>query len=153
MTAFAAASTRTGKVASVSIAQPSTLDNNTQQLLYYNSYDSERYGTQPWNTVLWRGYEQTGQQRFIGQPAVALTDRNFAVAYVDSSLTIQRARVTESNSASFVGVDNSTQVSYSTPVDPAMVSSVPGQLDVMLVGTDGRTLWLLGQPDRRRHER
>jgi hypothetical protein len=138
MTSFAAAVTRTGTIVSTSIAKPSVLDNNTQQLLYYNTYNSERFGVQPWKTVLWRGYDQAGQQRFVGRPAMAATDRNFALAYIDRNLTAQSARLTESNDTSFIGVENTIQAGFSTPVDPVMVSSVAGQSDTVLVGSDGR---------------
>jgi hypothetical protein len=138
MSAFAAAVDRSGKIATVSIAQPSTLDSNTQQLLFYNSYETERFGTQPWNTVLWRGAEQTGSQRFVGQPALALIDRDFDLAYIDASLTAQHARLAETNGSTFYGVDNSLSINSSAPVDPVIVSSIPGKLDSLLIGADGR---------------
>jgi hypothetical protein len=138
MNAFSAAVTRTGKVEIASIAQPNAFDQFPDHFIYQNSYDSERFGTQPWKTVLWRGYQMVGRQRFVGQPALAATDRHIAAAYVNNNLTLQRARLTESNYASFVGVDNSTQLSFSAPVDPVIVSTLPGWLDAVVVGIDGQ---------------
>src|SRR5205085_3795077 len=123
MSAVAAAATRTGKVALASIRETYQLDTNTQQLIYHNSYDSERFGTQPWQTVLWRGYEQVGSQRFIGQPALAVTDRHFELGYVGNTWTVQGGRVGESNSASFASY-SATQISSApAPADPVMVAS------------------------------
>jgi hypothetical protein len=138
MVSLAGGATPSGKVATVAIVQPSLLDNNPQQFLFYNTYASERFGAQPWKTVHWRGYEQAGRQRFVGQPAVAVTDRNFVLAYIDNNLTAQSARLTESNVASFAGVDNGTQVNPSPAVDPVTVSSIAGGSDTVLAGPDGR---------------
>src|SRR5262245_1701365 len=138
MGSFAASSTRTGKLVTASIIQQSLLDNHQDQKLYYNTFDSERYAVQPWKTVIWRGHELAGQQRFLGQPAVAAMDRNFALAYIDSNFNARRARLSDLNDTSFVGIDNNTQVNSSAPVDPVTVSSVAGLSDTILVGGDGR---------------
>jgi len=136
MTGFSAAATAGGKVVLASIRQPSALDSSTNQLIYHNTYDSERYGTQPWKTVQWRGYEQVGNQRFVGEPALAVTDRQTALMYIGSAFTPIGARLAESNTAAFSSFAD-TRISL-PPADPVLVSSVAGKYDVVEVGFDGR---------------
>jgi hypothetical protein len=136
MNGFSAASTSSGKIVTASVMQPWVLDPNTNQFIFHNTFDSNAYGSQPWNTVLWRGYEQVGAQRFIGQPALAVTDRQTALAYVGNTFTTIGASMSDANSGSF-GTFDTTSISQ-PPADPLVVSAVPGEYDIFEVGSDGR---------------
>jgi len=135
MTAFSAGGTFSGKIVVASVMQPWLFDQNTDQFVFHNTYDSTLYGVQPWKTVHWRGYEQVGRQRFMGQPAIAVTDRQSAILYVGNTFIPSGARLAESNTASLSPfADN--QISLHR-ISPVMVSSVPGKYDIVDVGTDG----------------
>jgi hypothetical protein len=137
MSAFSTAVSGSGKLAVAAITLPSPIDTDTQQFPYLNSYDTERFGTQPWNTVLWRGYEQAGAKRFLGQPAIAVTDRNATLAYVNTSYQVRGGRLTDDDSLSFSSYVTSSQVISSTPVDPVIATSLPGTLDILTVSPEG----------------
>lgn len=138
MTDYAAVATRTGKVELIARVRPSVLDNNVEQLLVYNSYDSERFGRQLWKSVHWRGYEQVTARRFLGTPAVAATDRQFTTSYVNSNYATQKARFTENNFAGFDNITTTSIVGNGVPVDPTVISSMPGYLDIFTVASDGK---------------
>lgn len=133
MTAFSAAVTGTGKVGVVSITQPNPLDNNPQQYLNYNTYDSTRYGVQPWKTVGWRGTERIQSTRFIGQPAIAMVDRNTSLSYVRSDfVSLQRSALAESN----VILPSALQSNVWGVLGVAAATSMPNYTDVVIAGTD-----------------
>jgi hypothetical protein len=135
MTGFSAAATRSGRIVTASIPYPWALDTDPAQFVHYNTYNTERFGTQLWKTVHWRGYERAGTQRFLGQPAIVVTDRQSALMYVGNSYTPIGARLGSSNTASFSSFSTSTLPSV--PVDASMVSSVAGKYDIAHVGNDG----------------
>jgi len=81
-----------GQVEIASVAQPTRSTNFQNHFIYQNSYESERFGTQLWKTVLWRGYEMVGQQRFVAQ-LLWPDRRHIAAAYVNNNLTLQRTRL------------------------------------------------------------
>ena len=139
MSAFSTAVSGSGKLAVAAITLPIPyIDEDPQQFPYLNSYDSERVGTQPWNTVLWRGYEQAGTKRFLGQPAIAVTDRNATLTYVNTSYQVKGGRLTDNDdSISFSSLVTSPQVMSSTPIDPVITTSLPGTTDVITVSSEG----------------
>ena len=135
MNGFSLASTRTGKLAVEAIVQPSAIDKATDQFVFHNSYDVERFGPQPWKTVLWRGYEQVGTQRFIGQPAVVVTERNAIVDYANTSGTVLGGRISDKDTTA-ISSFAATPLSVKSPVDPVIVSSIAGQIDLIdIVGS------------------
>ena len=135
MNGFSLASTRTGKLAVEGITQPSALDKSNDQFIFHNSYDVERFGPQPWKTVLWRGYEQVGTQRFVGQPAVAVTERNGLLDYANTKAVVQGGRVSDKDT-SLISSFAATSLIVEPAVDPVVVSSLPGQIDLIdIVGS------------------
>src|SRR5262249_22818282 len=78
-----------------------------------------------------------GTQRFIGQPALAVTDRNATLSYVNTSYQVRGGRLTDDDSVSFSSYVTSPQVISSTPVDPVITTSLPGTVDIITVSPEG----------------
>ena len=115
---------------------------NLPQLIFHNSFQSARYGRDPWKTVDWRGFESTGGSKFLGKPALAAVDRNFEVAVVggqnSAGPTVDYALISDSNATSFKLGSTPQVKSNPSPIDPLILSSGPGLVDHIEVGSDGK---------------
>lgn len=130
MDEFAATATKTGKLDVVARIRPNAAENST---LHHNSYDAARYGTKPWKTVLWRGYQKISGRQFSGRPAIAALDANLEIAYVGQNSNIFQTEI----GASFIQRTNFQVFSnaQNTPA-PLVVTSGKGLVDVIAVGSD-----------------
>ncbi len=144
---FAAAGTRTGKTELAARAYTTYI--YSTQLIFHNEYESGRYGraATPWKTVHWRGWEVTGEQAFLGRPALVAVDRNFQMAHIGNRAgfgsTVHVERLGETNGTHLLGM--TSVVSGSNPVvDPITLSTGPGMFDTIALRADGK-------PEHRRH--
>jgi hypothetical protein len=128
--AVAAASTWTGHVHVVVRG-----DGVTARPLYHDSRDRFRDGRTPPKAVHWRGFERLATRRFVGQPALALRDRQVDVATQGVDGRLWHAAITDADSARF-SVLRDSQVQY--PVEPAVLSSSTGVVDFITLRPDGR---------------
>jgi hypothetical protein len=137
---FSIAATRTGKTELVTRAHSGYIF--TQQYLFYNSYDSTRYGRALWKTVHWRSYENIGNQQFLGRPAVVAVDRNFETAFIGNlgagRSTPHTAHLGEINSTSILLFSVPNVRASSNVIDPITLSSGPGIIDNIVMRDDGR---------------
>jgi len=144
---FAAAGTRTGKTELA--ARAYTIYTNSAQLIFHNEYESGRYGrpTTPWKAVHWRGWEATGEQAFLGRPALVAVDRNFQMAQIGNRAgfgsTVHIERLAETNATYLLGMTSVVRDS-SPVVDPITLSTGPGMFDTIALRNDGK-------PEHTRH--
>jgi hypothetical protein len=144
---FAAAGTRTGKTELT--ARGYTIYANSPRLIFHNEYESGRYGrvATPWKAVHWRGWEATGEQAFLGRPALVAVDRNFQMAHIGNRAgfgsTVHVERLAETNATYLLG--STSVVGAASPVvDPITLSTGPGMFDTIALRADGK-------PEHTRH--
>jgi hypothetical protein len=127
--AVAAASTRNGFLHAVvrRSASPGAL--------FHNSRDTFRDGRTPPKAVHWRGFERVATRRFVGQPALALRDRQLEVATMGSDERLWHGALNDANAVQFSPV-NQSALKY--PFEPVVLPSAPGIVDFIAVRPDGR---------------
>lgn len=132
---YAAVSTPTGKIEFTGRVSASLLDNNAQQYLFHNEYDSVRFARDVWKTVQWRGYEQISAQRFAGRPSIATLDQNAEMAFAGNGTnlgpTIHSSRIDENNSTNVLMFSPPVMKSSPNPIDPVVLSSGAGVVDYL----------------------
>ena len=133
---FSATGTRTGKttVAAISLAGRQLIPNR----IFYNQYESGRYErkTAPWKTVHWRGWQLSDPQEFKGTPSVVSVDRNFQAVHPGiqpgRGASYYLDRLGRTNATYAAGNSQTIRTSQSG-VDPLVLSSGPGLMDVFTV--------------------
>ncbi len=130
MDEFAATTTKTGKIDVAARIRQNAAENST---LHHNSFDAARYGTKPWKTVHWRGYQKVTNRLFVGRPAIAALDANLEVAYVGKNSNIFQAQI----GASFIQRTSFQVFSNAQNVPaPIVTTSGKGLTDIIAVGSD-----------------
>jgi len=100
----------------------------------YDSYDSTRFGSSPWTAVHWRGLQESGTS-FVGDPALAISDRQLEMAVVGNDGNVWSSSLADDGLAAFQG---SADTAVRFPFGPVVVSSGSGIVDVIYPGADGR---------------
>lgn len=102
----------------------------------HNRYPSWRFGKAPWRAVHWRGLERIARERFVGTPAIAISDRSLSLVLVDVNQKLWDASV--GDGAAFGFRESYAGLRARHPSDPALISAGPGRLSVFAVGADGQ---------------
>jgi hypothetical protein len=135
-TDFGVAATPTGRVELV--GRSSVVATTTQQI-FHNNFESPRYGSAPWKTVQWRGYEASGLTTATGRPAIVAIDRNFQIGAIGNGAigtAFNYGRISASNATNYYG--GPTARAISPVVDPIVLSSGPALVDYIYISDTGR---------------
>ena len=106
------------------------------QAMWHNSYRGGRWGRQPWATVHWRGWEQAGGPAVLGLPALALTNRHADLVAIGADAGLRQAHLADTIPARFTGGRTVAVPRYLA--EPTAITSTPGTVDVVYVGSDDR---------------
>ncbi len=111
-----------------------------QKSIFHNSIESGRFSNAPWKTLNWRGWEQTQSKKFLGRPAIAVSDSNFVNAYVGKSSSgnavIKKANLAELNITEYKSEPSFIKTTGNI-VDPIILSTGTGIFDTIALKKDG----------------
>jgi hypothetical protein len=106
------------------------------QPMWHNSYRAARWGRSPWATVHWRGWEQSGGPTVLGLHALALTNRHADLLAIGADAGLRQAHLGDGIPARFAGGRAVAVPRYLA--EPTAITSTPGTVDVVYVGSDDR---------------
>ncbi|REJ76153.1 MAG: hypothetical protein DWQ47_11085 [Acidobacteria bacterium] len=135
---FSSAGTRTGKLEVAALSSPQ--GQAIQSRVFFNEFESGRYGRELWKTVGWRGWDLTDIVQYTGRPAIAAVDRNFQSVHIGNrngfGLTPHVDRIAATNATYPLGSTIAVR-SASNHVDPIVLTAGPGIYDDFIVRADG----------------
>lgn len=139
---FAVTATKTGKLDVLARIRANTF--STTYKLHHNGFDAGKFGKTAWKAVHWRGYERVGDRNFLGRPALAAFDVNSELVFVGSGRFIYDAQ----QGTDFISPPV-PQLFSLPPVDPLVVTSGKGLVDIITIGTDRKIKHLRSLNDHR----
>jgi hypothetical protein len=110
---------------------------NGAQPLLFNSYDSRRFGRANWSAVNWRGFQAVGTTSFVGNPALALSDRVVQIGLAASTDAGDQLGLKSYSAAGIPTFGSLTSAPVQLAVAPAVIFSGPGAVDVFSVHSNG----------------